>query len=200
MAAILAAILSFAGCGLLTATDYINNTALQGPGGGVVVGGAASPGFKEPEAAPINLVDLFPKAVEKFNVRSRQPVPGQKSFAAEAIYEVEKKYYETFPHNTYVKITYLGSRQNEAERMIKRTIDARYPLDAVAVRRGDRSVDTGYAKDYTGFYAAYAVNGYLIEFHTNFITKLDRYPKKFLDDGWVVFDAVDASIEKGLGG
>ena len=196
IAAIIIALVSFAGCSALMIREFISldQKVKKQPAQGKKLNGYV----RERAAAPVNLVRFLPPSIEGFNTQAHHKVPGEEKFAAEAIYETDKE--DIFAkHNSYVKITFYEDPR-DAVKEISENLKIRYPEEMVVVTRNGIKVHTGYEEGYGGYYLAYIADQYLIEIHTNFLAATPKDRGTLLEDSaWGVFDSVSKQVTDVLG-
>lgn len=195
MIAVVAAIISFAGCSVLTVQEYIRLDQETS---------AAKPLIKQddraslkPPAASANLVKFLPAAIEGYNTQARQWIPGENKRAAEAIYGTSKE--GNFArYNSYVKITYYKNNE-EAGAVINNILKTRYPVKTSTFTHNNIEVHSGYDKGYGGYYLAFTAKQYLIEISTDFVLAVPKDGEVILKESAMqVLDGVSRQVESAL--
>lgn len=194
-AALIGAILSFAGCTVLTIQEYI--VLDQGIRMNSAPVKSVKKNVDERAAAPINMLKLLPRKIEDYNVEAHQLVPGEKKYAAEAIYGTTED--GVIPYNSYIKVTYFEDPE-EASDVIKSNLKLRYPASAAVATRDGFEVHSGYDQEHASYYLGFIIDQYLFEIHTNYLSAVPSEQENRLEtSAGIVFSEATKQAVKVLG-
>lgn len=130
---------------------------------------------------PVHPVHFFPKRLEGYEVFGRQKVPGEKEYAAEAIFKSEAEQYSLgAPISVYAKITHYGSN-DAVQKVIDQDLSARGAQDRVNIDIGDVAVSAGYTKDQGTLYIEWGWSGYAFQISASYIDAIPSEGKSMLE-------------------
>lgn len=136
------------------------------------------PPIAKPSIAPLR---FLPDQILQYTTRARHSIPGSSRPAVEAIYETaDMNLILAMPMNTYVKITYFGSKTG-ADEDISSTMSGRYPLNNQRLLIGNSVAQAGYSQDEGSYFIGWTYDAYSIKLFTSFMNSIPAARKGKLE-------------------
>ena len=158
-------LLSFAGC---AASSFVEIANLRSQEAAIIVSWKPAETIKVALNPSIHPTKLLPEKVEGYEVRALQPVPGAKSYAAEAIYSPTNEEAQIkLPRNVYVNITY-HSTPKKAEAGLESWYKS-YPKNQGSIDEQGLKAKDGLNLEESSYLIGWVIDRYSVQVEGNFL-------------------------------